>query len=51
MAHQQPPDTGEADVALQDMVSDPSMEAGDNDDVDEHAFDTSKDFHSVRRLL
>lgn len=42
MAHQQPPDAGEPNDALQDMVSDPSMETGDNDD-DEHAFETSKD--------
>ena len=42
MADHQPPDTGEPNDALQDMVSDPSMETAENED-DDHAFETSKE--------
>lgn len=41
MGDHRPPDGGEPNEALQDMVSDPSMETADNDD-DDHAFETSK---------
>ena len=51
MADQQPPDTGEPNEALQDMVSDPSMETADNED-DDHAFETSKNPRNLcHRLL
>ena len=42
MADQQAPDAGVPNEALQDMVSDPSMETAENED-DDHAFETSKD--------